>query len=55
MQGKNDIGDARKQRRSLTTREYDLEQDYKRTMAKLAPETTELEIVRIPRPEEEED
>jgi hypothetical protein len=42
------VGDARKQRRSLTVREYDLEEDYKRTMAKLQLDRP-LELVRIPR------
>jgi len=34
-------------------REFDLEEDYRKTMKKLDPENHELSIVRIPRPPDE--
>ena len=50
LAGKQEIGDARKNRRSLTQREYDMEEDYKKTMKKLGLEKgMEYDIVRIPR------
>jgi len=48
MDGKNEIGDARVQRRSLTQREYDMEEDYKNTMKKLELDKG-YKIVRIDR------
>lgn len=53
VQGKKELEDLAKGRRSLTTREYDLEEDYKKTMKKLNPDAG-YEIKRIPRPDEEE-
>jgi len=52
MAGKQEIGDARKQRRNLTQREYDMEEDYKKTLAKLNLEQG-YDVVRIPRPPDE--
>ncbi len=55
MQGQQEVGDARKNKRSLTVREYDMEQDYKKTMEKLQVAEKPLEIVRIDRPEDDDD
>jgi Cytochrome c oxidase assembly protein COX16 len=46
VQGKHELEDLSRNRRSLTTREYDLEEDYKRTMKKLNPD---YELKPIPR------
>eukprot|EP00510_Aplanochytrium_minuta_P007245 CAMPEP_0184031978 /NCGR_PEP_ID=MMETSP0955-20130417/2667_1 /TAXON_ID=627963 /ORGANISM="Aplanochytrium sp, Strain PBS07" /LENGTH=86 /DNA_ID=CAMNT_0026317885 /DNA_START=121 /DNA_END=381 /DNA_ORIENTATION=- len=51
VQGKKDIEDLKKGKRSLTTREFDLEEDYKRTLQKL--NIDDYELVRIPPPPDE--
>eukprot|EP00511_Aplanochytrium_stocchinoi_P007552 CAMPEP_0204845694 /NCGR_PEP_ID=MMETSP1347-20130617/1379_1 /ASSEMBLY_ACC=CAM_ASM_000690 /TAXON_ID=215587 /ORGANISM="Aplanochytrium stocchinoi, Strain GSBS06" /LENGTH=86 /DNA_ID=CAMNT_0051985891 /DNA_START=15 /DNA_END=275 /DNA_ORIENTATION=- len=51
VQGKKDIEDLKSGKRSLTTREFDLEEDYKRTLNKL--NVDEYEVIRIKRPEDE--
>jgi hypothetical protein len=38
VEGKHQLEDLSRGRRSLTTREYDMEEDYKKTMKKLNPE-----------------
>ena len=48
VQGKQELEDLSRGRRSLTTREYDLEEDYKKTMKKLNPE---YDLKPIPRPD----
>jgi hypothetical protein len=46
VQGKQELEDLSRGRRTLTTREYNLEEDYKKTMKKLDPE---YELKPIPR------
>jgi Cytochrome c oxidase assembly protein COX16 len=46
VQGKKELEDLSRGRRTLTTREYDLEEDYKKTMKKLNPE---YELKHIPK------
>ena len=48
VQGKKELEDLSRGRRSLTTREYDLEEDYKKTMKKLNPD---YDLKPIPRRE----
>lgn len=50
VQGKIELGTMKQGKKVLTQREYDLEEDYKKTMAKLNPEKREYDIVPIPRP-----
>mmetsp|Transcript_19583 Transcript_19583/g.32208 ORF Transcript_19583/g.32208 Transcript_19583/m.32208 type:complete len:80 (+) Transcript_19583:193-432(+) len=51
IEGKQDIDVARSNKRTLTPREYDLEEDYRKTMRKLDL-TKGYDIVRIPREDE---
>ena len=50
VQGKIELGTMKQGKKVLTQREYDLEEDYKKTMAKLNPEKRDYNIVPIPRP-----
>lgn len=50
VQGKIEIGSMKQGKRILSQREYDLEEDYKKTMAKLNPDKRDFDIVPIPRP-----
>jgi len=49
VEGKHDIDKTTKGKRSLTLREYDLEEDYKKTMHKLVK--NDYALVPIKRPE----
>jgi len=50
VEGKHELEDLSRGRRTLTTREYDLEEDYKKTMKKLqGPEGGSYELKPIPR------
>lgn len=51
LAGKHKIEDRKADRRSMTTRQYDIEQDYEKTMKKLNPD---YELIPIKRPKGEE-
>ena len=48
IEGKKQLEDLSRGKKTMTTREYDLEEDWKKTMKKLNPE---YEIKKIPRPD----
>ena len=50
VQGRHDVDRTAKSKRSLTQRQYDLEEDYAKTMSKLVQ--NDYELVPIKRPEE---
>ena len=53
VQGRHDIDRTTRGKRSLTQREYDFEQDYKKTMDKLL--VADYDLVPIKRPSESEE
>lgn len=50
VEGKRELEDLSRGKRTLTTRQYDLEEDWKKTMKKL---NTDFQLVEIPRPKDE--